>query len=282
MSFESVLQRKILGSVFFFLRFSVEVLHDQVNVALHNDGDPFYKSIGRLLHARLDPAKNDADKSIFNPEWGIDTTKYLKDMKYPSKSVITKAINLYIETLRKPTHVVFCLDVSGSMQGSGMDDLKEAMNYILDYQLASKDNLQFSGADKITIIPFNGVVVRVSKTYSGANTEGAISEVNSLRANGSTNIYDSTIEALKVLKESDESEYTRTVILMTDGLSNRGKYYDLENYYYTNNLNIPIYSITFGNASTSELSKLASLSNGKVFDGKSGLKAAFAEVRSYN
>ena len=223
-----------------------------------------------------------ADKSIFNPEWGIDTTKYLKDMKYPSKSVITKAINLYIETLRKPTHVVFCLDVSGSMQGSGMDDLKEAMNYILDYQLASKDNLQFSGADKITIIPFNGVVVRVSKTYSGANTEGAISEVNSLRANGSTNIYDSTIEALKVLKESDESEYTRTVILMTDGLSNRGKYYDLENYYYTNNLNIPIYSITFGNASTSELSKLASLSNGKVFDGKSGLKAAFAEVRSYN
>ena len=42
------------------------------------------------------------DKKIFNPEWGIDTTKYLKDMKYPSKKVITKAISLYIESFRKP------------------------------------------------------------------------------------------------------------------------------------------------------------------------------------
>ena len=223
-----------------------------------------------------------ADKKVFNPDWGIDTTKYLKDMKYPSKAVITKAINLYIDSLRKPTHVVFCLDVSGSMQGYGMRDLKDAMNYILNYESASKDNLQFSGNDRITIIPFNGSVVKISKTYSGANTEGAILEVNGLAAQGNTNIYDSTIEALKVLKKTDDNEYTKTVILMTDGMSNRGSYRDLQKYYLNNNEKTPIYSITFGNASTDELSKLAVLSNGKVFDGKNGLKEAFAEVRSYN
>lgn len=223
-----------------------------------------------------------ADKSIFNPSWGIDTTKYLKDMKYPSKAVITKAINLYIDALRKPTHVVFCLDVSGSMQGTGMTDLKDAMNYILDYKEASKDNLQFSDFDKITIIPFNGDVVSISKTYSGSKTEEAINAVNKLRASGSTNIYDSSIAALKTLKNTDSSEYTKTVILMTDGQSNRGSYRDLEKYYKNNNLTIPIYSITFGNARVSELEELAELSNGKVFDGKSGLKEAFIEVRSYN
>ena len=223
-----------------------------------------------------------ADKSIFNPAWGIDTTKYLKDMKYPSKAVITKAINLYIDALRKPTHVVFCLDVSGSMQGTGMTDLKDAMNYILDYESAKEDNLQFSGADKITIIPFNGNVVSVSKTYSGSKTEEAIAAVNKLRASGSTNIYDSSIAALKALKNTDSSEYTKTVILMTDGQSNRGSYRDLEKYYKNNNETVPIYSITFGNAKVSELEKLAKLSNGKVFDGKAGLKEAFAEVRSYN
>jgi len=223
-----------------------------------------------------------ADKSIFNPAWGIDTTKYLKDMKYPSKAVITKAINLYIDALRKPTHVVFCLDVSGSMQGTGMTDLKDAMNYILDYAEASQDNLQFSGSDKITIIPFNGNVVSVSKTYSGSKTEEAIAAINKLRASGSTNIYDSSIAALKTLKNTDSSEYTKTVILMTDGQSNRGSYRDLEKYYKNNNLTIPIYSITFGNARVSELEELAELSNGKVFDGKAGLKEAFAEVRSYN
>ena len=224
-----------------------------------------------------------ADTNVFNPSWGIDTTKYLKDMKYPSKSVITKAINLYIDVLRKPTHVVFCLDVSGSMQGSGLADLKNAMYYILDYESASQDNLQFSATDKITIIPFNGDVVEVSKTYNGNNTSDAILKINDLVANGSTNIYDPSIEALKVLHETDSSEYTKTVILMTDGQSNRGSFQNLKNYYEQyNSEKIPIYSITFGNARVSELEDLAKLSNGRVFNGENGLKEAFAEVRSYN
>ena len=53
-------------------------------------------------------------------------------MKYPSKAVMTKAFDLFIETLRKPTHVVFCLDVSGSMYGEGLRELKDAMSYILN------------------------------------------------------------------------------------------------------------------------------------------------------
>ena len=75
---------------------------------------------------------------------------------------------------------------------------------------------------------------------------------------------------------------TKTVILMTDGMSNVGTYRDLEKYYKSSKSSIPIYSITFGDADDKELSKLARLSNGKVFNGKNGLKRAFAEVRSYN
>ena len=65
-------------------------------------------------------------------------------------------------------------------------------------------------------------------------------------------------------------------------MSNVGSYRDLSSYYRNNRLNIPIYSITFGSSSERQLKELADLSNGKVFDGKSGLKEAFAEVRSYN
>ena len=225
---------------------------------------------------------NNANKKVFNPEWGIDTTKYLKDMKYPSKAVITKAINLYIEALRKPTHVVFCLDVSGSMYGDGLDELKDAMNYILDKTQASKDNLQFSNQDKITIIPFSSKVQSVSKTKFGNQTDDVIKEVNNLNAYGGTNIYDPSIKALEVLKESNSNDYTKTVILMTDGRSNTGSFDSLKKYYNSNNETTPIYSITFGDADDKELSKLARLSNGKVFNGKNGLKRAFAEVRSYN
>ena len=223
-----------------------------------------------------------ADKKTFNPDWGIDTTKYLKDMKYPSKKVITKAINLYIEALRKPTHVVFCLDVSGSMSGRGLYELKDAMNYILDYETASKDNLQFSDKDKITVITFNSDIDEIFATKYGSETNDVIDDVNSLKAYGGTNIYNPSIEALKILSKDDSNDYTKTVILMTDGQSNRGSFYDLKSYYDKNKLDTPIYSITFGDSSEYELKKLADLSNAKVFDGKNGLLKAFTEVRSYN
>ena len=41
------------------------------------------------------------------------------------------------------------------MYGSGSKQLIEAMQYILNEEEASKDLLQFSNKDKITIIPFN-------------------------------------------------------------------------------------------------------------------------------
>ena len=225
--------------------------------------------------------KENTDNKTFNKEWGIDTSKYIKDMKYPSKDVINKAFDLFIEALRKPTHVVFCLDVSGSMYGSGLEELKEAMEYILNTEEASKDRLQFSEKDKITIISFNEKY-KTYETKFGTETDTVINDIKSLDANGGTNIYAPSREALKILQKDDNNEYTKTVILMTDGYSNSGNYSSLKNYYNTNRLNIPIYSITFGSSSESQLNMLADLTNGKVFNGKNGLKEAFTEVRSYN
>ena len=67
---------------------------------------------------------------------------------------------------------------------------------------------------------------------------------------------------------------------MTDGKSNVGEYDSLKKAY--KGLDIPIYSITFGNADDYQLQAIADLTNGKVFDGKTGLKEAFQEVRSYS
>ena len=225
--------------------------------------------------------KEKTDSKTFNPDWGINTSKYLKDMKYPSKKVISKAIAIYIEELRKPTHVVFCLDVSGSMYGDGIAELKDSMNYILNYETASQDNLQFSDTDKITVITFNAKVDKVFDTKLGKDTNKVIEEINKLDANGGTNIYDSSIKALEILK-NESDEYTKTVILMTDGKSNNGTYYNLKKYYQNNKLDIPIYSITFGSSDESQLEEIANLTNAKIFNGKNGLRRAFTEVRSYN
>lgn len=226
--------------------------------------------------------KENTDKKTFNPSWGIDTTKYLKDMKYPSKKVINQAFDLYIEKIRKPTHVVFCLDISGSMIGSGINELRSSMNYILDSNLSSKDKLQFSDSDKITVITFNNKVSEIFDTKYGNQTNDIINKINELNASGGTNIYSPSVEALKILKNDNPSEYTRTVILMTDGQSNSGSLHELKNYYERNKMDIPIYSITFGSSSEYELNGIADLTNARVFNGKTGLKEAFALVRSYN
>ena len=220
--------------------------------------------------------------TIFKKEWGIDTTKYLMPFKYPSKTVMNEAFELYIEALRKPTHTVFVLDTSGSMNtNNGLVELKEAMNFILDKEQAKKDNIQFSNKDKITIITFNRAVNLISDTKTGADSDYLINFVNSITATGDTNIYDPSITALDLLhKESDE--YMRMEILMTDGRSNNGSYLSLENYYKKEHLDIPVYSITFGNSSDYQLQEIADLTNAKVFDGKSGLVEAFKEVRSYS
>ncbi|MBR4262154.1 MAG: VWA domain-containing protein [Bacilli bacterium] len=226
--------------------------------------------------------KSDANKDVFKKEWGIDTNKYLIPQKYPSKTVMNKAFDIYVEDLRKPTHTVFCLDRSGSMNGSGINELKEAMKYIVNREEARKDRLQFSKEDKITIIQFNGYVYDTSKTFNGYDVDSLINYVDSIYVGGGTNIYDPSIEALKILQKEDPSEYNTVVILMTDGQSNQGSYYNLENFYKNNNIKAPIYSITFGQADESELNEIADLTNGKVFNGKSGLKEAFKEVRSFS
>ncbi len=225
---------------------------------------------------------NEVDQTVFNKEWGIDTTKYIVPVKYPNTEIIKEALSIYQTELRKPVHTVFCLDYSGSMAGSGYSQLKQAMEYILNEEKASENLLQFSEKDKITVIPFNGKVLNVWNTNNGIDTQNLIDNIATLKPSGATNIYDTAIRALEELSTEDLNIYNTSIILMTDGMSNTGKFSDLSNYYKNLKKDIPIYSIMFGSAYEQELGNIAELTNSKVFDGKVDLLQAFKEVRGYN
>ena len=223
---------------------------------------------------------SNANKSVFKTSYGIDTTKYLMPLKYPSKKVMNEAIALYIAELRKPAAVAFCLDYSGSMSGNGETELKSAMDFILDYNKASEERLQFSKYDKIIVIPFDSNN-RTVLTGNGSYTGNLITKINQSRPGGGTNIYGCTVEALKQLEKTGK-DYMKSVILMSDGYSNIGRIEDVASYYSRMTEKIPVYSIMFGQSSEDELENLASLTNAKVFDGRTSLIRAFKEVRSYN
>ena len=120
---------------------------------------------------------SNADKSIFNPAWGIDTNEYLVPVKYPSTAVIKKALGLYQTELRKPISIVFCLDYSGSMTGDGNRELIDAMEYILTEEAAAKNMLQFSSKDKITVIAFDNRILNTWSTKNGVETENIIKNI---------------------------------------------------------------------------------------------------------
>lgn len=223
---------------------------------------------------------NKTDKKIFNPDWGINTQEYLITTKYPSKKVMTNAINIYIERLRKPTHVVFCLDYSGSMYNQGITELRNAMEYILDYERASKDQLQFSKYDKITVITFGSDIYDIWES-TGKETNKLIRKINIKKPVGTTALYKAINKGIDIL-ERENDDYTKTIIAMTDGAINVGSFNDLRYKYINSKNKVPVYSIMFGEALENELLEIANLTNSKVFDGRSELLKAFKEVRGYN
>jgi Ca-activated chloride channel family protein len=103
-----------------------------------------------------------------------------------------------------------------------------------------------------------------------------------LQPGGATNIYDTLSQAIQLINNTDTSNYEVSIILMTDGKSNRGSYSNFEAVYRNSTIKPAVYSIMFGDADQTELSKIARITGGKIFDGKSGLLRVFKEVRAYN
>ena len=258
----------------------LDVFNEIQKYLLSKDGQKVLEQNGRRTW--FGGVNENAPKEIFNSEWGIDTTKYITPIKYPSTKVINEAIALYQSSLRKPVHVVFCLDYSGSMMGDGIEELKEAMEFILNSEKAKSSYIQFTEEDKIDIVTFASDVDDIWSTDDGSKTDYLLEKINKKYPNGTTALYPAAIKALEILADEDQEKYNTSIILMTDGEGNVGYYSDLKYKYKEINKDIPIYSIMFGYASERQLREISTLTNSKVFDGKEDLVKAFKEVRGYN
>ncbi|MBF0211641.1 MAG: VWA domain-containing protein [Desulfamplus sp.] len=239
----------------------------------------------------MNPEK--VDKSVYNPEWGIDLNRSISPIPWPSADVIQEALSLYQTTLRKPSYTVYLLDVSGSMQGDGMNQLKQAMTGLLDQKSAEKYLLQTSSDDVIVVLTFNHAVVKGWKIESRKPNDMKllIETINQLQPNGGTNIYLPVINALDILNKEGANiyNYLVSIILMTDGMSNDGKLSDVKDYLEkikkkNSDFTLPpIFGVTFGSADDKQLKELAEFSTARVFDGrKDGLIKAFREAKGYN
>ncbi len=222
-----------------------------------------------------------ANEDVFNPDWGIQTDKTLVPIKFPPENVIKEALNLYQTSFKKPSYTVFALDFSGSMEGEGLEELKEALSTLLDQNKAQQYLLQASNEDKIVIIPFNDQVLDIWQADQLSQYSALMKQVEDYQAGGGTDIYNPVIEGLEQLKNVDVNHYNPAVILMTDGQSG-GSFTELEDYYQNLNKDIPVFSIMFGDASDEQLNEISELTRARTFDGKNNLVEAFKNAKGYN
>ncbi|MCI4625562.1 MAG: substrate-binding domain-containing protein [Candidatus Magnetoovum sp. WYHC-5] len=225
------------------------------------------------------------DTGIFNPNWGISTDKILTAMRVPAPEVIKEALTLYQTTLRKPSLTVYCLDFSGSMAGSGEQQLKEAMKTLLLQDTASKYLLQAAPNDITIVIPFSDrtfASMRVNGNDKTALLE-LFNKINEKKPTGGTDIYSPVIIALdKIIKENTETNIP-AIVLMTDGQSNTGRNFQaLAEHWRRAGIDIPVFSILFGEADEKQLKEIASLTSGGVFDGRTNLITAFRKAKGQN
>ena len=96
------------------------------------------------------------NRDVFRTDWGIQPDRVLSPIRMPSTDVLMEGLNLYQTEFRKPSLTVYCLDYSGSMEGTGREQMVEAMSQILIQENAEKNLLQASAHEVNILIPFEG------------------------------------------------------------------------------------------------------------------------------
>lgn len=228
---------------------------------------------------------NPENEQVFCRDWGIDTQKVLSSVALPSREVIQQALDLYQTQLRKPSLTVYCLDYSASMDGEGQRQLEQAMAQILIPQNARDNLLQPSEREKDIAILFDSGILAVYRVDqpTDANMEELYEQICQTSLGGSTDIYRAAMEGLDLLKEFDLESYTPAIILLSDGMSNGDTdFQDFARAYDQAQMDVPVFSILFGDAQEEQLQELADYTNGRVFDGTKDLIQAFRSVKGYN
>src|SRR4029079_19590761 len=125
---------------------------------------------------------------------------------------------LYQSTFRKPSLIVFCLDYSGSMGGSGKIELEEAMATLLIPEEASKYFLQRTPGDITIALPFSDQVKSELRADGNESTElmALLDGIVQTEAIGGTDIYGCLTHARTYLT-GPLGDYAPAIILMTDG-----------------------------------------------------------------
>ncbi|XP_062582779.1 inter-alpha-trypsin inhibitor heavy chain H4-like [Saccostrea cucullata] len=157
-----------------------------------------------------------------------------------------------------PMDIVFILDRSGSMSGTKMKQLQESMLKILN---------EISENDRFMLVAFDNKLKfwrRELAQATTANIAEAKQFIQNTGAEGSTDINLAMTEGLKLLSQNTQESRAPVLVFLTDGqptsgVTNTNKI--LENIRKFNEVDIPIFSLAFGQGADFDFTKKVAAQN---------------------
>lgn len=234
------------------------------------------------------------DASVFRSDWCVDTERVLSPLPLPTASVIGGALEAYQTVLRKPSRTLYVLDLSGSMEGSRLNELKKAMRAVIDPTEAKRNRLQASSRDKVEVYIFSDKTEKLGEVEGNdpAQLRALSVEIQRMEIGGGTKLHTAVTDVLEAQRlfqaahpdRSDPDHVSHSlpsIIVMTDGVgTDDPAIFSSYMAAHPEMGDTPIYGISFGEAKPAQLEVMST--KGDVFDGKKDLGKAMREARGYN
>ncbi|CAL5016010.1 unnamed protein product [Urochloa decumbens] len=143
---------------------------------------------------------------------GFDILVHVKAPASSSDHITGNLVNesSVTSSSRAPVDLVTVLDVSGSMSGTKLALLKQAMGFVVQHLRPS---------DRLSVITFSSTAQRLFplRRMSHHGRQQALQAINLLGAGGGTNIADALKKAVKVIEDRGYKNSVCSIILLSDG-----------------------------------------------------------------
>jgi Ca-activated chloride channel family protein len=221
------------------------------------------------------------------------------ELSFPNRlEVIDAVLGAYQSELRRPATSIYLLDVSGSMRGKRIEQVKSALEVLTGAEVNSVTArfVRFQRRERVVLVPFSSTPGEPARfSFEDAKSESDSYQAlrnyaEALQAHGGTAIY-SALQTAYILAQQElarDPERVVTVVLLTDGENTQGIPYEdfrarfQEESASRNQMMVRTFPILFGEASSSELDEVARLTGGRSFDGRhANLANVFKEIRGY-
>lgn len=255
-------------------------------------GDFYAKLVAYL---RQDATQKQIATTTFRtPLSGSGSAEVVNELPFPaSLSVVDAILKGFLNRYSVPASSFFVLDVSGSMEGERIANMKEAMLSLAEADASSAGRFSlFRAREHIEMMPFSHEQLpphEYDLTDDAAKNKAVLSgmagDINRLSAGGGTAIFGSVAavypRAQAVLAKGERRV---TIVLFTDGQNTNGM--SLASFKafveQQGEPKVPVFAILYGEAKQNEMQELASSTGGRVFDARTTkLTRIMKDIRTF-